>query len=187
MIDDFRQALRIDPTLDLAHGALGQVLLAQGNFSEALAATRRSLDLLPQSDRRRANLTRQIQRCERLLGLEGRLQAVLQGKDKPADSAEYLHFADLCRIKRHFAAAAGFFALALTKGPQLPDDLQAEFRYNAPSAAILAGSGHGENGSKLSEAERAALAQAGAGVAAGRSGRPGQGSGTAARQRIAFR
>ena len=81
-IDHFRQALRINPDLDLAHGALGQVLLAQGHFSEALSATRRCLDLLSLNDNRHANLTRQMQRCERLLALEGRLPAVLHGKDK---------------------------------------------------------------------------------------------------------
>jgi len=154
VIDHFRQALRIDPELALAHGALGQVLLAQGHFSEAQAATRRCLDLLPKTDWRHRNLTYQMQRCERLLALAGRLPALLQGKDKPADAAECLHFADLCRIKRQFAAAAGLFADALARSPPLPDDLHASFRHNAPSAAILAGSGRGENGARLSEAER---------------------------------
>ena len=96
-----------------------------------------------------------MQRCERLLALAGRLPALLQGKDKPADAAESLHFADLCRIKRQFAAAAGFFAHALATGPRLADDVKASFLYNAPSAALLAGSGRGEDGARLSEAERA--------------------------------
>ncbi len=155
VIDHFRQALRSDPELALAHGALGQVLLAQGHFSEAQAATRRCLDLIPKTDWRHRNLTYQMQRCERLLALAGRLPALLQGKDRPADAAESLHFAELCRIKRQFAAAAGLFADALAKSPPWPDDLHASFRYNAPSAAILAGSGRGENGFKLSEAEQA--------------------------------
>ena len=159
-IGHFRQALRIDPELALAHGALAQVLLAQGHFSEAQAVTRRCLDLLPDTDWRHRNLTRQMQRCERLLALASRLQALLQGKDKPTDAAECLHFADLCRIKRQFAAAAGLFADALAKSPPLPDDFQASFRNNAPSAAILAGSGRGENGFKLSEAEQALAKQA---------------------------
>jgi eukaryotic-like serine/threonine-protein kinase len=37
----------------------------------------------------------------------------------------------------------------------LADDMKAGFRYNAPITAILAGSGCGEDGAKLSEAERA--------------------------------
>ena len=37
----------------------------------------------------------------------------------------------------------------------MPDDANAGFRYNAPIAAILAGSGLGEDGARLSEAERA--------------------------------
>ncbi len=96
-----------------------------------------------------------MQRCERLLDLEGRLPAVLQSRDKPADSAECLHLADLCRIQRQFAAVAGFFADAFAKSPRVPDDLNSAVPYNAPSTAILAGSERGENGAKLSEAERA--------------------------------
>jgi len=155
VVDHFRQALRIDPELDLAHGALGQVLLAQGHFSEALSATRRCLDLPSQRDYRRANLTRQMQRCERLLGLEGRLQAVLEGKDRPVDATECLDFADLCCIKRQFAAAARLDADAVATQPGVGDDMRTRFRYVAPIAAILAGMGQGENGAKLSEAVRA--------------------------------
>jgi len=80
---------------------------------------------------------------------------VLQGKAKPADAAECIHFADLCRIKRQFGAAAGMDSLALATRPPMADDLRASFRYNAPIAAILAGSGRGESGAKLSEAQRA--------------------------------
>ncbi len=156
VIDHYQQALRSDPDLALAHAALGQALLAQGRIREALAATRRSLGLPSEGNRYwRANLTRQLERCERLMALEGRLPAVLQGKDRPADSTECIQFADLCRIRRQYAAAAKLFSDALATRAQLPDDMRAGFRYNAPIVAVLAGSGRGEGGANLSEAERA--------------------------------
>ena len=94
-------------------------------------------------------------RCERLLALEARLPAVLGGKDRVADADEGLDFADLCRIKRRYAAAAGFFADALAARPRLADDQRTRVRNHAPLVAILAGTGRGEDADKLSEAERA--------------------------------
>ncbi len=155
VIDQYKEALRSDPEFALAHGALAQALLAQGRFGEAFTKTRRCLDLLPKNDYRLANLTEQLKRCERLLALEGRLPAVLQGKDRPADAAECFLFAEICRSKRRFASASGFFADSLEAQPRLADNMKACFRYNAPISAIMAGCGLGEDGPTLSEAKRA--------------------------------
>ena len=66
-IDHYRQAVRLEPPFARAHGALGQALLARREFTEAEAETRRGLDLLPEGDKDlRANLKRQLQRCQRL-------------------------------------------------------------------------------------------------------------------------
>ena len=53
-IDHFRQAVRLEPQFALAHGALGQALLARREFTEAEAEIRRSLDLVPEGRRRSA-------------------------------------------------------------------------------------------------------------------------------------
>ncbi len=45
-IDQYREALRINPGIVAAHRSLSQALLAQGHVSEALAASRNGLDLL---------------------------------------------------------------------------------------------------------------------------------------------
>ena len=152
-IDQYREALRINPGIVEAHRSLSQALLAQGHLSEALAASRNGLDLL-------SGITLGSQsdpevHVARLLALEGRLPAVLGGKDRLADAAEGLDFADLCRIKRRYAAAAGFFADALATRPRLADDQRTRVRNHAPLVAILAGTGHGEDADKLGEAERA--------------------------------
>src|SRR5262249_47196861 len=89
------------------------------------------------------------------LVLEERLPAVLRGEDSPADAAERLRFAEVCRVKKRYADAARQFEKAFADKPQLADDVQASYRYNAARAAALAGCGQGEDGDKLSTEERA--------------------------------
>ena len=156
-IDHFRQALRLEPQFAEAHGALGQALLAQREFTEAEAETRRGLDLLSEWEKQlRANLERQLQRCQRLRALEGRLPAVVQGKDKPA-AADCLDLAEFCFLKKYYATAARLYAEALAATPQLTEDLRAGHRFNAARAAALAGGGHGDDAAGLGEPEREAL------------------------------
>ena len=105
-IDHFRQAIRTEPQMAIAHGALGQALLVKRSLREAETSTQHSLDLLqpPDKDLRR-NVESLLQRCKRLLALEIRLPAIVQGKEKSA-SSECLDVAELCFVKRHYAAAA---------------------------------------------------------------------------------
>ena len=145
----------MEPGLSMAHAALGQALVALGRFREAEAATRRCLDRLPQGHELRSNVLAQLRRCERLIALQDRLSAVLEGKDKPADAAETLEFAELCGLQGQEVAAARLYAEALDASPRLAGDLHAEHRYRAACAAALAGCGRGANATGLSEAERA--------------------------------
>lgn len=154
-IDRYREALRINAGIVEAHRSLSQALLAQGHPKEAMAASRSGLERLSRDHHLSPGVTQDLQRCQRLLALEGRLPAVLGGKDRAADVAEGLDFADLCRIERRYAAAAGFFAEALATRPRLADDQRTRVRNHAPLVAILADSGCGEDAGKLSEAERA--------------------------------
>jgi tetratricopeptide (TPR) repeat protein/tRNA A-37 threonylcarbamoyl transferase component Bud32 len=149
-IASYKKALALDPKLAKAHGALGRALLAQGAFTEARAATQQALKLLPEGHPLRPRVTRQLQQCQRLLDLDTRLPAILQGDDQPQDSAEQLHLADLCqRYKKRYAAAARFYADAFAAKPKLTAAQQAFFRYNAACAAVLAADGKGEDASKL--------------------------------------
>jgi hypothetical protein len=103
-----------------------------------------------------ANLEGQLQRCQRLRALEGRLPAIVQGTDRPA-AADCLDLAELCFVKDHYATAARLYAEALAATPQLTEDLRAGHRFNAARAAALAGSGHGDDVAGLGKLELAGL------------------------------
>jgi tetratricopeptide (TPR) repeat protein len=156
----YKNALDLDPKFVQAHGALGRALLVQGAFPEARAATQQALDLLPQGHPLRPIVTRQLQECQRLLDLDARLTALLQGDDQPKDIAEQLALADLCRrYKQRYHAAARFYAAAFAAQPKLTPAQQAFRRYNAACAAALAAAGQGTDARKLEAKEKSRLRQ----------------------------
>jgi tetratricopeptide (TPR) repeat protein len=156
-IDQFRQAVAIEPEFGEAHGALGLVLLARREFTEAEAEIRRSLGLVPDwATTLRANLERLLKRCQHLRVLEGRLPAIVQNKDKPA-AADCRDLAERCFVKKHFATAARLYAEALAAKPQLTEDLRAGHRFNAARAAALAGCGHGDDVAGVEGSEQEGL------------------------------
>jgi serine/threonine-protein kinase len=156
-ISHYREAIRLDPELDEAHGTLGQALLARRQFAEAAAATRRALDvLIPWKHDLRANLERQRQRCERLVGLRARVAAVVQGTDRPA-AGDCLDLAQLCYLSQHYATAARLYAEAFAADPGLSEDLDHGHRFNAACAAAAAGSGRGDDVDGLGESGRQSL------------------------------
>jgi eukaryotic-like serine/threonine-protein kinase len=156
-IDHFRQAVRLGPQFALAHGALGQALLARRELTEAEAETRLALDLVPKGEiDLRANLEGQLLRCQYLRALEGRVSAVVQGTDKPA-TGDCLDLAELCFVKNHFATAARLYARALAGTPHWAEDLRAGHRLNVARAAALAGDGQGDDVAGFGEPEREAL------------------------------
>jgi tetratricopeptide (TPR) repeat protein len=145
----YQKAIELNPKGAIAYGALGRALLERGFFAEARTATRRSLELLPESDPLRQLASQQLQRCERLLALDEKLSAVLDGQTEPADAAERLTLAQLCqRYKRLYAAAARFYAGAFAADPKLADDLRQQHRYSAARSAALA-AGQSEGGRNL--------------------------------------
>jgi hypothetical protein len=152
-----RQAIAIAPNYAYAHGALGQALLAAGRFAEARDSTRRCLDLLPPGHPLRRFATQQLQRCDRLLLLDGKRSAILKGKAKAKDAAECLGLAEVCTLKRQHAAAAPFYADAFAAEPKRADDLRTAHRYNAACSAALAAAGQGEDAAGLADKERARL------------------------------
>jgi eukaryotic-like serine/threonine-protein kinase len=87
--------------------------------------------------------------------VEGRLAAVVQGKDTPA--ADRLDLAELCFLKKHYATAARLYAEALAATPRLTEDPRAGRRFNAARAAALAGGGHGDDVVGLGKPEQEAL------------------------------
>jgi serine/threonine-protein kinase len=96
-----------------------------------------------------------LEQAQRLAALDDKLPAVLQGRHKPADAAESILFAQLCGIKKRYAAAARLYAEALAATPQLAKDPRTGRRYNAACAAALAGGGQGADTALLDAKERA--------------------------------
>jgi tetratricopeptide (TPR) repeat protein len=152
----YRKAIAADSKYALAHGALGQVLMQQGHFSLGRAATRRCLHLLPPGHPSRRLALSQLNLCERLLALEKRLTAVLEGKAEPKDAAERLNLAGLAQqpYKRQYALAARLHADAFADKKARPE-LLALHCYNAGCASALAAAGKGEGAASADAKERA--------------------------------
>jgi tetratricopeptide (TPR) repeat protein len=156
-IGHYEQALRLDPKLVQVHGGLGLAFLGQGRWAEARDAARRCLGLTPQPGPLRTAASKILQRSEHMLALEGRLPAVLQGKDRPAGAGEWVELAKLCQTTKRYAAAARLYADAFAAGPKLADDLRAGHRYNAACCAALAAGGQGTDAPKPDAKGRALL------------------------------
>ena len=98
-----------------------------------------------------------MRQCERLVELDGKLPAFLEGKATPASAAERIELAGLCSLKHLNGAAARCYAEAFAAEPKLAEDLQAFHRYNAACAAALAGCGQGKDADTLDAKEKARL------------------------------
>jgi tetratricopeptide (TPR) repeat protein len=152
-MEHYRRALQLEPRLDQAYEGLGEALMRQGQFAQAREAFRRSVDLLAPGSPYRPGALQQLQKCQRLLELDEKLPAILEGKLKPAD-ADLLALAQLCQYKKLYAASARFATEAFTKQPKLADDQEQQHRYRAACAAALAGCGAGKDAGPLGEPER---------------------------------
>jgi serine/threonine-protein kinase len=154
-----REAIRLKPDFALAHCHFGEVLRAQGAFASALASFQRGHELASQYPNWQYPSARHQKNCQRLLEMERQLPAILAGKVQPASVAEQIAFAQLCYLKKHYAAAARFWVVALAKDPSLGDDRTSNHHYHAACAAALAGCGLGADADSLSEPARAGSRQ----------------------------
>jgi serine/threonine-protein kinase len=157
-IQEYQKAIALNDKLVQAHGSLGKALAEQGRFIEAGEATRRCLKLLPEGHPLRSVTIQQLRLCEQLHALEKRFPALLEGKEKAADS-ERVPLAWLCMLphKRLYAASARFYAEAFDAQPDSAKNPANGIRYNAACAAALASCGKGEDAARLEEKERARL------------------------------
>jgi tetratricopeptide (TPR) repeat protein len=149
-VAEFRRAVELDPAGSLGHVSLAEALLRSGRFAEAHTAVLYSLDVLPAKESRLPALREKLKLCERLLALDARLPALLQGQEQPA-AAELQKLADLCCEYGRPHAAVDLYARAFAAQPTLADDN----RYNAACAAARAGVGDGADGAWLGGPERA--------------------------------
>jgi tetratricopeptide (TPR) repeat protein len=151
----YRKAIAFRPDFAMAHFNLAAALLEQARFDEGLAFVKKGQDFLPARDPLREGTRPLLQRFQRYMALDARLPEILRGAEKPANAAEQLEFAQLCGIKKLYAAAAHFYGDAFAAEPKLAEDVPAGARYNAARAAARAGCAHGQDAEKLDERERA--------------------------------
>jgi tetratricopeptide (TPR) repeat protein len=153
-IAEYRRAIQLDPKWGLGHEHLAETLLRGGRFAEARKTVRCALDMLPAKDSHRPALQEQLKLCERLLALDARLQALLQGKERPAVE-EQLELARLCRDYDRPHPAVSLYAAAFAARPALADDLGSGNRYNAACAAARAAASQGPAKGRPGAPERA--------------------------------
>jgi tetratricopeptide (TPR) repeat protein len=154
----YRQAIELKPDYAEAHCNLAGVLRRQGRFTEALAAVRRGHELGSQQPGWRYPSAQWVRQAERDAALEPKLTQVLMGKAQPADAAERLELARLCRVyKQLYVAAARLSSEAFAEEPARADDLTSSYRYNAACAAALAAAGQGRDVKTLGAEDRTRL------------------------------
>ncbi len=89
--------------------------------------------------------------------LKDRLPALLREEDRPADNAERLALAQFAFDHKEFVFATRLWAEALASDPKLGDDRQAQHRYNAARAAVLAAAGQAKDEPPPDDAAKAKL------------------------------
>jgi superkiller protein 3 len=144
----YRKALTLDPQLAEAHCNLGHLLRRQGEFAASLAALRAGHELGSARKGWRYPSGKWVQEAERLAELEARLDEVLRGKRQPADAAERVELAQVCKVKKLYAPAARLYAEAFAAGGRTAEDLRAAHRYSAACYAALAAAGQGRGSDK---------------------------------------
>jgi serine/threonine-protein kinase len=150
----FRKAIALRPDYALAHFNLADALREQARFDEALVFVTKGNDLLAAGDPLRERARPLLLQCQRYVALDARLPAILRGAEKPANAAEQIEFAELCALKRLYAAAAHFYTATFAAEPKLAQDVPKGARYQAACAAALAGCARGRDTDTLDEEGR---------------------------------
>jgi len=151
----YREAIRLDPGLAEAHCNLHFLLQNQGLFAEALAEIKEGHRLGSARPDWDYHSDQWLKQTQRLVDLDGKLPAILDGRGKPADAAEALEYAYVCRLKALYGASARLYADAFMTWPAPPGSPEAGRRYDAACAAAQAGAGQGRDAADLDAEGRA--------------------------------
>jgi tetratricopeptide (TPR) repeat protein len=140
----YRRAIVMRPEFAEAYCQLGSALRRRGDLQESLAAYRRGHELgsrLRDWDRPSGQW---VAEAQRLLELEGKLPAFLQGKWKPSSGKEKCELARLCALKRGYETATRLFREALAAEPNLASDPRNGLRHAAACACARGSAGAGD-------------------------------------------
>jgi tetratricopeptide (TPR) repeat protein len=155
----YRDALALDANYAEAHCNLGLALRDAGRFTEALDCLKRGHELGSQRNDWRDPSDQWIAQCERLIELDPKLHAFLNGEAQPASATERLYLASLCQLpcKRLHAAAVRFFAEAIGEDPKFAEDPGYQLRYSAACSAALSAAGQTADATDLDDRSRTGL------------------------------
>jgi eukaryotic-like serine/threonine-protein kinase len=142
-IASYREAIRLKPDYAEAHCNLGHALLNQARFSEALPWLRKGHELGSMRPDWHYPSGEWIESAERKAEMEGRLDQVLSGGERPRDAVERVAFAELLYAKSRHAESARMYAEAFAEDAALAGDLVTGHRYNAACSAGLAAASGG--------------------------------------------
>jgi eukaryotic-like serine/threonine-protein kinase len=137
-IREYGETIRIRPDFAEAHGNLGAALMREGRFGDALPPLRRACELGSERPGWEYPTKADVLSAERLAALEGRLDQVLSGGERPRDAIERIGFARILCAKSRHAEAARMFAEAFAEDTALAEDISKGHRYNAACSASLA-------------------------------------------------
>lgn len=136
-----RNAIRLDPNYPYAHLNLGLSLQATGKFAEAVESLRRGHNLGVIRPGWKTNSAAWIKDCEELLRGEKRLTEIRENTGvKPANAAEWLLLARVCKYRREYVDSVRYYEGAFAADPALVANPN---RYDAACFAALAGTGAG--------------------------------------------
>ncbi len=150
----YRRTIELRPDYAEAYCNLGFCLRQQGEFVASLDAYKRGHELGSPLRGWPYPSAQWVQKCQRLVELDGRLPAILKDEAQPADAAERNEYALICSHKKLYVASIRLWADAFKADPRLADALASASRYNAACAAALVASGHGTDAGQLDEQGR---------------------------------
>jgi serine/threonine-protein kinase len=157
----YQSALAAEPEYAEAHCNLGLALRRQGQFAGALTELQRGHALGSSRNPTWTQPSQEwVRQTQALADLDAKLAKILKGQVEPADAVEGLALARLCQLfKKRYVAAVRFYMGAFAAEPKRAEDLATVDRFNAASAAALAGCGMGQDAGALDKQERARLRQ----------------------------
>jgi serine/threonine-protein kinase len=135
---------------------LGWALQRQGRFAEAAEKMKRGRELgSRRPDWPAAWSAEWVRGFEQIIRLDPKLPRFLSGEIVPADNAERILLAYLCRedFRSFYAASTRFFREAFADQPELTEGPNNYNRYNAARSAALAGCGQGKDATNLGPQE----------------------------------
>jgi tetratricopeptide (TPR) repeat protein/tRNA A-37 threonylcarbamoyl transferase component Bud32 len=133
----FRATIDSDPKFADAYRLLGAGLVRLARYAEARDVLKRGIELYPANDPNRKLTIEALDAAERLLALERRVPAFLDGSEMPQNAVEFLDVAEMLATRGRFREALPFFTRVIDS-PELDAFRTEEARYNFACSAIIA-------------------------------------------------